>query len=87
MELQGLVHLIGETEEIGTNGFTKRLLVVETQEQYKQTIPVDFIKDKTSLLDNYVVGQEIKVSINLRGNEHNGKYYVGIQGWRIESLT
>jgi hypothetical protein len=87
MEVQGLVHVIGETQEIGNNGFTKRLLVVETQEQYKQTIPIDFVKDKTFLLDNYVVGQEVKVSINLRGNEYNGKYYCNIQGWRIETVN
>lgn len=83
MEVTGLVHKIGETEEIGNNGFTKRQLVVETQEQYKQTIPIDFVKDKTSLLDELVVGQNVEVSINVRGNEYNGKYYVNLQGWKI----
>ena len=86
MEIQGLVHLIGETQEVGSNGFTKRLLVVETQETYKQTIPIDFVKDKTNLLDNYTIGQSVKVSINLRGNEYNGKYYLNGQGWRIETI-
>lgn len=84
MKITGLVHRIGETEEIGNNGFTKRQLVVETQEQYKQTIPIDFVKDKTSLLDGLVVGQRVEVSINVRGNEYNGKYYVNLQGWKIE---
>ena len=84
MKITGLVHKIGQTEEIGNNGFTKRQLVVETQEQYKQTIPIDFIKDKTSLLDELVVGQRVEVSINVRGNEYNGKYYVNLQGWKIE---
>lgn len=84
MKITGLVHKIGETEEIGNNGFTKRQLVVETQEQYKQTVPIDFVKDKTSLLDGLVVGQSVEVSINVRGNEYNGKYYVNLQGWKIE---
>lgn len=86
MEIQGAVHLIGETLEVGTNGFTKRLIVIETDEQYKQQIPVDFVKDKTSILDNYKVGDNVKVSINIRGNEYNGKYYVNLQGWRIEKV-
>ena len=86
MEINGLVHLIEETQEVGSNGFTKRLLVVETQEQYKQTIPIDFVKDKTALLDSYTVGDSVSVSINIRGNEYKGKYYANIQGWRIESV-
>jgi len=86
MEVTGLVHLIGETETVGNNGFTKRLIVVKTEEQYPQLIGIDFVKDKTSILDSYKVGQSVKVSINIRGNEYNGKYYVNLQGWRIENV-
>ena len=86
MEVNGLILVIGQTQEVGTNGFQKRLLVVETQEQYKQKIPMDFVQDKVSLLDNFSVGQEVKVGINLRGNEYNGKYYLNAQGWRIEKV-
>lgn len=85
-EITGKVHLIGKEEAVGNNGFTKRLLVVATSEQYSQLIPIDFVKDKCILLDNYSVGQEIKVSVNVRGNEYNGKYYVNLQGWKAESL-
>lgn len=84
MEIQGKILQIGETESFGATNFRKRQLVVETEEQYKQKIPIDFVQDKTSLLDNYKVGQDVKVSINIRGNEYNGKFYSSIQGWRIE---
>jgi len=87
MELTGKVHVIGETEEFGNNGFTKRMIVIETQDQYPQKLPIDFVKNNTKLLDNFQEGQEVKISINLRGNEHNGKYYVNIQGWKIESIS
>tara|TARA_R110000772_G_scaffold137966_1_gene246917 strand:- start:157 stop:492 length:336 start_codon:yes stop_codon:yes gene_type:complete len=86
MEVNGLILVIGQTQEVGTNGFQKRLLVVETQEQYKQKIPMDFVQDKVSLLDNFSVGESVKVGINLRGNEYNGKYYLNAQGWRIEKV-
>ena len=85
MEIIGKVHLIGETQTVGNNGFTKRMIVVKTDEQYPQDIGIDFVKDKTSILDKYKVGQNVKVSINIRGNEYNGKYYVNLQGWRIEA--
>ena len=84
MELQGRVHLIGQTEAVGTNGFTKRQMVIATEEQYVQYVPIDFVKDKTTVLDKYNVGDSVTVSVNVRGNEYNGKYYVNLQGWKIE---
>lgn len=84
-EVIGKIIVLNDTEIVGSAGtFKKRTLVVETDEQYRQSIPIDFVQDKCSILDNYAVGQEVKVSINIRGNEYNGKYYVSLNGWRIE---
>lgn len=86
MEISGKIKLIGEIETVGSAGtFKKRLVVISTDEQYVQHVPIDFVQDKTSILDKYQVGQEVKVSVNVRGNEYNGKYYVSLQGWRIEA--
>ena len=52
-EVIGKVTLIGNEEVVGSAGtFKKRLLVVETDEQYKQKIPIDFVQDKCSLLND-----------------------------------
>jgi hypothetical protein len=85
-EVIGKVIVLGNTEEVGQNGFTKRVIVVETSEQYPQKLAIDFVKDKCSILDNYKVGDEVKVSVNLRGTEYNGRYFVNLQGWRIEKM-
>ena len=91
MEIEGKVKLIGETQTFGSNGFRKRELVVTTDEQYPQHIMVEFVQDKCDLLNNYAVGQDVKISINLRGREWvnpqgETKYFNSIQGWRIENL-
>lgn len=92
MELQGKVKLIGEVQTFGTGNFAKRELVVTTDEQYPQMIMVEFVQDKTDLLNNYKVGDDVKVSINLRGREWINpegvaKYFNAIQGWRIEKQS
>tara|TARA_R110002051_G_scaffold143507_3_gene216420 strand:+ start:2545 stop:2922 length:378 start_codon:yes stop_codon:yes gene_type:complete len=89
MEIEGKVKLIGETQTFGSNGFRKREVVVTTDEQYPQHIMVEFVQDKCDLLNSYKVGQDVKVSINLRGREWTNpqgevKYFNSIQGWRIE---
>ena len=92
MEVQGRIKLIGETKEYGNNGFRKREVVVTTEEQYPQHLMIEFVQDKTDLLNSYEVGQEVKISINLRGREWvnpqgETKYFNSIQGWRIESVA
>ena len=91
MEIQGKIKMIDETKTFGNNGFRKRELVLTTEEQYPQHILVEFIQDKCDLLNNFQVGEPIKVSINLRGREWvnpqgETKYFNSIKGWRIERL-
>ena len=88
MEVIGTIKVIGAEETVGSAGtFKKRLVVVQTDEQYPQSIPVDFVQDKCSVLDKYAVGDKVKVSVNVRGNEYNGKYYVSLNGWKIEKTA
>jgi len=92
MEVKGKIKLITETKTYGTNGFRKREMVVTTDEQYPQFINIEFIQDKTELLDNFKVDDEVEVSINLRGREWvnpqgETKYFNSIQGWRITKLN
>ncbi|MFD2099857.1 DUF3127 domain-containing protein [Flagellimonas iocasae] len=91
MEVQGRIKMIDETKTYGNNGFRKREMVVTTEEQYPQHILVEFVQDKCDLLNNFSVGQMVKVSINLRGREWvnpqgETKYFNSIQGWRVENL-
>lgn len=88
MEVSGTIKVINATQEVSSS-FKKRELVVTTDETYPQHIMIEFAQDKCSMLDNYQVGQSVKVSINLRGRlwtnpQGEAKYFNQIQGWRIE---
>ena len=86
MQLEGTIKLINDTETFDS-GFTKRVMVLTTKEQYPQEVAIEFVKDKTTLLDSYKVGDIATVAINIRGNEYKGKYYVNLTGWKISKGT
>ena len=91
MEVTGRIKMIDTTKEVGSAGFKKRDLVVTTDEQYPQHILVQFVQDKCDLLNNFQVGENVKVDINLRGREWTNPqgetvYFNTIQGWRIGKL-
>ena len=91
MELLGKIKLIGDIKTYGDNGFRKRELVLTTEEQYPQHVLIEFIQNNCELLDNFSVGQTVRIGINIRGREWESpdqgiKYFNSIQGWRIESL-
>ena len=83
--ITGKIIVLRETQQI-TDTFKKREVVIKTPGEYPQTIPVNFMQDKVSLLDNFSVGEEVSVSYDLRGREYNGKYFSEVVGWKIESL-
>ena len=86
LKVTGLIKLINEVQTFDS-GFSKREFVVTTKEQYQQDIKIEVVKDKCALLDSISQGDEVSVSFNIRGNEYNSKYYVTLQGWKIEKLV
>lgn len=91
MEVTGRVKLVNPVQQV-SQSFRKREVVVTTDEQYPQHIMIEFTQDRCDLLDQYKVGEEVRVSINLRGREWTNpqgevRYFNSIQGWRIEKLT
>ena len=91
MEITGTIKVLGTTKEFGAKGFRKREMVVVTDEKYPQMIQIEFLQDKCDLLNNFIVGQDVKVAINLGGREWinpqgEAKYFNSITGWRVESF-
>lgn len=89
MELTGSIQAIFEEKQISAK-FRKRELVLTTEEQYPQSILVEFTQDKIQLLDRFSAGDQVKIAINIRGREWTSpqgqvKYFVSIQGWRIDN--
>lgn len=88
-EIIGNLKVKGETTAVSEK-FSKRefVLMTDTSTQYPQYISLQLTQDKCALLDNFSVGDEMKVSFNLRGREWNGpqglRYFNSLEAWRLE---
>jgi translation initiation factor IF-3 len=91
MEVLGKIRVLSAEQQV-TASFKKRELVVTTDEQYPQHIMIEFGQDKCDLLNNFNIGDAVKVSINLRGREWvspqgETKFFNSLQGWRVEKVA
>lgn len=88
MELKGEIILIGEIQEFSGN-FSKRNIVLKTNEKYPQEIEIEFINDNKNLIENVKIGDNVTVGINIAGRSWENpqtketKYFVSIKGWRL----
>jgi hypothetical protein len=88
----GKAKFVGDTTDVGTSGYKKRELVVTTYEQYPQHILIEFGQDKCNLLNTTKIGDNVNISVNIRGREWinpqgEAKYFNSIQGWRVSHIT
>ncbi len=90
MEIAGRIKLISDIQTFDS-GFRKREVVITTEEQYPQHILVELLGDRVDIINPFNVGEDVKISINIRGREWvnpqgETKYFNSITGWRIEKL-
>ena len=88
MDVIAIIKRVEATRTVGANNdFKIRDLIVTTDEQYPQTLNIQFVQGKCEELDKFASGQKVKIDSNLRGKEtvKDGKTSVfnTIQGWRI----
>lgn len=83
-ELSGTLKVLEDTQTFAS-GFSKREFVIEVPDgRYPQMVKFETVRDKINLLDNFSIGDELKVTFDVRGNEYNGRYYVNLNAWRID---
>jgi hypothetical protein len=91
MQVKGKLYKI-DSEQVISDKFKKREFVVETMDDYPQLISIQLTQDRTGLIDIFNVGDEVTVSINLRGRKWTNKegvdkFFNTIEAWRIEGAT
>lgn len=93
MDLKGELIRIYDTKQVSEK-FALREFVIETKEQYPQSIILQVSQEKCKVLDSYRLGDLVQVSINVRGRkwtdkEGKDRFFNTLEVWKItnESTT
>ena len=91
LKIEGKIYNIWETQQV-TDTFSKREFVIETNEQYAQYVKFELTQKKCDELDNFAIGQAVKVHFNVRGRKWLNKedsvmFFVSLNAWRIEAIS
>ena len=92
IQVSGVIEEIFDTHEFSEK-FRKREFILEhaPNPQWPEHLKLEFINQKTDLLDQYNVGDNVVCDINLKGrkweNDNGSGYVVSLQCWRIAMCT
>ena len=78
-----------DIKEVGEKKFKTRSIIVTTEEQYPQTLAIQFTQDRVNAMDIFNPGDKVKIAINLKGREWTNQagevsVFNTIEGWKIE---
>lgn len=89
--LTGTIHSIGETLSFGSNGFTKRdIVILEDGTKFPNPVKFTLKKDNCALADNFREGDKVTVTASISGREWENKnkgivqYFVDLDAYKIE---
>lgn len=90
-ELRVKIVEVGDTEEVGNNGFKKREVVGVLEGEYPEYYKFEFVQDKTDLPDQLLEGTYANITFNIKGRKVEPKkagqaanYFTSLQAWKIE---
>lgn len=89
LEATGKLHEIFDTQQISEKFAKREMVLCIADGAYEQFVKFQLTQDKCDLLNQFNVGDEVKVQFNLQGKPYtkNGttSYFNNLGVWRIES--
>lgn len=81
---------VNETQEFGANNFKKRTVIGIVEGEYPEEYEFEFIKDKTEIPDDLIIGSYMNFHFNLKGKRvsRDGKpdmFFTTLQAWKVEA--
>ncbi|MDA1069450.1 MAG: DUF3127 domain-containing protein [Verrucomicrobia bacterium] len=86
-ELSGTVKEIFDEQRFDS-GFNKRAFVVTSEaDKFLQDIQFECLKERVEFVEKFSIGDKVNVSFDVNGREWNGKYFVNLVAWKIDSKS
>ena len=94
-EITGKLIQVNPTQQVSER-FKKREFVLEIAEEingnvYTNYAKMQLVQNKCEIIDNYKMGDTVKVSFNIKGNkwerDGNVNYITNLDAWRVESAV
>ena len=89
-DVVGKIHVAYETKQVSPK-FSKREFVVEVADgKYPQMVLFQLTGDRCSVLDDFRVGDQVRVTFNVRGREWKSpqgetKFFNSLDVWKLEA--
>lgn len=91
IEVSGKLHTVYDTKQVSER-FSKREFVVEIADnpKYPQLVLFQLTGDRCGQLDDFSVGDDVRIEFSLRGREWKSpqgelKYFNSLDVWKLES--
>jgi single-strand DNA-binding protein len=88
-QIKGKIYHIGAQEDV-TEKFSKRAIILETDDQYAPFVKLEFTQERCGLVDSFAVGSEVTVTYDVKGSKStytnkSGQTdcFVALQAWKI----
>jgi hypothetical protein len=88
-QIKGKIHYIGAQEDV-TEKFSKRAIILETDDQYAPFVKLEFTQERCGLVQSFAVGSEVTITYDVKGSKNtyvnkNGQTdcFVVLQAWKI----
>ena len=86
--IKGKVIRVGDVQTINDK-FKKREIVIATLTEYPQTIPVEFVNDRSDMITISDVGKTVTIHYDLRGREWKSprgevKFFNSLDVWSVQ---
>jgi hypothetical protein len=92
MDITGVLKMKGDAMQVSEKFKKRDFVITDNSSQYPQHISFQLVQDKCNLIDQYNIGDEVKVYFNLRGREWKSpqgdtKYFNTLEAWRLETVA
>lgn len=91
LKFEGSIKNVSEVMEFSKSSKRNVLMDVPITSEYSAVVEIELSKtakrDNIDKITEANIGDRATVSFNIRTNEHNGKYFVNLDAWRVEGLS